>query len=69
MFSSEGLGDSIIETIKDRTGKVKIEILGVKGDMEDFRMHSVGGMGLVKCSNSPLTTGLRNLDRVAKQSH
>ena len=38
MFSSEGLGDSIMETIKDRSGKVKIAMMEVKGVMEDFRM-------------------------------
>ena len=51
------MGDSIVETIKDKTGKVKIAMMEVKGVMEDFRMQAVGGMGLVECSNSPLTTG------------
>ena len=44
MFSCEGLGDSILETIRDRTGKVKIAMMEVKGVMEDFRMQAVGGI-------------------------
>ena len=44
LFSSEGLGDSILETIKDRTGKVKTAMMEVKGVMEDFRMQAVGGI-------------------------
>ena len=61
MFSNEGLEESIIETIKDRTGKVKIAMMEVKGVMEDYRMQAMGGhaggMGLVECSYSPLPTG------------
>ena len=42
-FSSEGLADSILETIKDRTGKVKTAMREVKGVMEDYRMQAMGG--------------------------
>ena len=44
LFSSEGLGESILETIKDRAGKVKTAMMDVKGVMEDFRMQAVGGI-------------------------
>ena len=44
MFSHEGLGESIMETIKDRTGRVKTAIMEVKGIMEDYRMQAMGGM-------------------------
>ena len=44
LFSSEGLGDSILETIKDRTGKVKTAMREVKGVMEDYRMQAMGGI-------------------------
>ena len=44
LFSSEGLGDSIMETIHDRAGKVKTAMMEVKGIMEDFRMQAVGGI-------------------------
>ena len=44
LFSNEGLGDSIMKTLEDRAGKVRIAMMEVKGIMEDFRMQAVGGI-------------------------
>ena len=59
IFSSEGLGDSIVKTIQDRAGKVKIAMMEVKGVMEDFRMQAVGGiMGAWDLWNSAILPSL-----------
>ena len=59
MFSSEGLGDSIMKTIQDRAGKVKIAMMEVQGVMEDFRMQAVGGiMGAWDLWNSAILPSL-----------
>ena len=59
IFSNEGLGDSIVKTIQDRAGKVKIAMMEVKGVMEDFRMQVVGGiMGAWDIWNSAILPSL-----------
>ena len=44
IFSSNGLEQSILDTIKDRTGRVKISIFETNSILEDATMQAIGGI-------------------------